>query len=221
MTGNPETFLPQGEPPPAFARFGTPAKLGGSQANPQRFLRMKTLLAFLRFTAALAAFVCLITLAPAADAKKPAPKPADLHVVVDVPPTWRPFLEDDIAEALFYRLKEVFGRRGYQGEIVQLTSYDAETKDAPILRLNLTEWRIDRTGNAQCTMSATLKSADGEKNLGLASGTALFWPRGNRWGIHRQAETADALEDAADSAMRDLYAAVAKSGLVAGLEAKK
>lgn len=182
---------------------------------------MKTLLAYLRFPAVLAAFAALVTLAPAADAKKPAPKPADLQVMVDVPPTWRPFLEDDIAEALFYRLKEVFGRRGYQGEIAQLTTFDAEARDVPILRLNLTEWRVDRTGNAQCTMSATLKTAAGEKNLGLATGTALFWPRGNRWSIHRQVETADALEDAADSAMRDLYNAVAKSGLVAGLEAKK
>lgn len=182
---------------------------------------MKTLLALLRFPAALAAFAALVTLAPAADAKKTAPKPADLQVIVDVPPTWRPFLEDDIAEALFYRLKEVFGRRGYKGEIAQLTSFDAEAKAVPVLRLNLTEWRVDRAGNAQCTLSATLKTAAGEKDLGLATGTALFWPRGNRWGIQRQMETADALEDAADSALRDLYSAVAKTGLVAGLETKK
>ena len=182
---------------------------------------MKTLLACLRFPAAFAAFAVLVTLAPAADAKKPAPKPADLQVIVDVPPTWRPFLEDDIADALFYRLKEVFGRHGYKGEIAQLTSFDAETKDVPILRLNLTEWRVDRTGNAQCTLSAALKTTAGEKNLGLATGTALFWPRGNRWSIHRQVETADALEDAADSAMRDLYGTVAKTGLVAGFEVKK
>lgn len=182
---------------------------------------MKTTLAFLRFPAVLAAFAALVVLAPAADAKKPAPKPADLQVIIDVPPTWRPFLEDDIAEALFYRLKDVFRQRGYKGELAQLTTFDAETKDVPTLRLNLTEWRVDRTGNAQCTLTASLNTAAGEKNLGLASGTALFWPQGNRWGLHRQMETADALEDAADSAMRDLYSAVAKTGLVAGIAAKK
>jgi hypothetical protein len=182
---------------------------------------MKPLLTFLRFPAVLAAFAALVTLAPAADAKKPAPKPADLQVIVDVPPTWRPFLEDDIAEALFYRLKDVFGRRDYKGEIAQLTTFDAETKDVPVLRLNLTEWRVDRTGNAQCTLTASLKTAAGEKNLGLATGTALFWPRGDRWSLHRQMETADALEDAADNAMRELYDAVAKSGLVSGIGAKK
>lgn len=182
---------------------------------------MKTTLAFLRFPTVLAAFAVLVVLAPAADNKKPAPKPADLQVIVDVPPTWRPFLEDDIAEALFYRLREVFGRRGYKGDIAQLTTFDAGTKDAPILRLNLTEWRVDRTGNAQCTLTASLKTADREKHLGLASGTALFWPQGNRWSISRQMETADALDDAAESAMRELYDAVARTGLVAGLGSTK
>jgi hypothetical protein len=182
---------------------------------------MKILFAFLQIPAALAAFAGLITLAPAADAKKPAAKPADLQVIVDVPPTWRPFLEDDIAEALFYRLKDVFGRRNYKGEIVQLTTFDAEAKDTPVLRINLTEWRLDRIGNAQCTLTASLKTAAGEKNLGLATGTALFWPRGDRWSLHRRMETADALEDAAENALRELYDAVAKTGLVAGIEAKK
>lgn len=182
---------------------------------------MKTIVAFLRIPAALAAFATLVTLAPAADTTKPAPKPADLQVIVDVPPTWRPFLEDDIAEVLFYRLKDVFRQRGYQGTVEQLTDRDPGTKDAPVLRLYLTEWRVDRTGNAQCTLSAALKTAAGEKNLGLASGTAIFWPRGDRWGMHRQMETADALEDAAENALRELYDAVAKSGLVAGIEAKK
>lgn len=181
---------------------------------------MKPQSLLLRLPAVVAAIALFAPLAPAAD-KKPAAKPADLQVIVDVPPTWRPFLEDDIAGALFYRLKDVFGRRGYKGEIAQLTTFDAEAKDAPVLRLNLTEWRVDRTGNAQCTLTASLRTAAGEKDLGLATGTALFWPRGDRWGLNRQMETADALEDAADSALRDLYRAVAKTGLVTGFEAKK
>jgi hypothetical protein len=182
---------------------------------------MKTALSLLRFPAALTVFAALILSAPAAEAKKPAPKPADLQVLVDVPPTWRPFLDDNVAEALFYRLKDVFRQRGYQGEVVQLTSFDNEAKDATTLRLNLTEWRLDRVGNAQCTLTATLKTAAGERSLGLATGTALFWPHGNRWSLDRQFETANALKDAANSALRELYDAVAKSGLIAGLPAKK
>ncbi len=182
---------------------------------------MKIALTSLRFPVVLAAFAVLVSLAPAADAKKPAPKPADLKVIVDVPPTWRPFLEDDIAEAIFYRLKNVFRQRGYKGEVQQLTTFDAETKDVPTLRLNLTEWRVDRTGNAQCTLTASIKTAAGEKNLGLATGTALFWPQGDRWSVSRQLDTADALDDAANSAMRELYDAVAKTGLIAGIEKRK
>jgi len=182
---------------------------------------MKTSLSFLRIPAALAASAALMLAAPAAESKKPAAKPADLQVMIDVPPTWRPFLEDDIAEALFYRLKDVFHRRGYKGEVVQITDLDREAKDVPVLRLNLTEWRLDRTGNAQCTLTAALTAATGAKNLGFASGTALFWPHGSRWSLNRQVETADALEDAANSALRELYDAVARTGLIAGLAAKK
>ncbi len=182
---------------------------------------MKTSLAFLRVPALLVAFGTFAAFSPAAAASKSPPKPADLQVIVDVPPSWRPFLDDDVAEALFYRLKEVFSRRGYKGEIVQLSAGEAGNKATPTLQLGLTEWRLDRTGNAQCMMSANLKTPAGEKNLGLVTGTALFWPHGNRWSIHRQAETADALEDAADSALRDLYRIVAKTGLIPGLDAKK
>jgi hypothetical protein len=184
---------------------------------------MKITLALLRFPAVLAALASLLIASPAAAAPKAASKPADLQVIVDVPPTWRPFLDDDIAEALFYRLRNVFKKRGYTGEIVQLSSGDKENREIPTLRLNLTEWRLDRTGNAQCTMTASVTTPAGEKGLGLATGTALFWPAssGGRWSLNRRIETADALEDAADSAMREVYEAVAKSGLVAGIATKR
>ncbi len=181
---------------------------------------MKTLTRMLRLPVALATFAALFAVAPAAEAKREA-TPADLQVIVDVPPTWRPFLDDDIAEALFYRLKEVFKRRGYKGEIVQLTSLDKEAPDAPVLRLNLTEWRVDRVGNAQCTMTATLKTGAGESSLGLATGTAILWAHGSRWSFSRQLETADALEGAADNALREVYDAAAKSGRIRGLEARR
>ena len=182
---------------------------------------MKTTLAFLRFPAVLAALAAFALIAPAAETKKAPPKPADLQVLIDIPPTWRPFLDDDIAEALYFRVREVFRQRGYKGELAQLTRFDEAKPDVPTLQLNLTEWRIDRIGNAQCTMTAQLKTSAAEKSLGLATGTALFWSHGDRWTVARQMETADALEDAANNAAREVYEAVAKSGLVAGLPAKK
>lgn len=191
-----------------------------SGRNFQPLIRMKSALSLLRLPAALAAFAALVLLVPAAESGKPAAKPADLQVMINVPPTWRPFLEDDIADALFYRLQEVFHRRGYKGALAHLTYAKPEAKDVPTLELNLIEWRIDRVGNAQCTLSAALRTPAGEKDLGLAQGTQIFWSHGNRWSISRRMEKADALEDAANSALREVYEDVAKSKLIAGLEKK-
>jgi hypothetical protein len=182
---------------------------------------MKTLIVLFRFPAAIAAFAASVALAPAADSRKTPPKPVELQVVVDVPPTWRPFLEDDIAEALYYRLSETFHRGGYKGEMIQLDRFDHRNADIPTLEVSLTEWRIDRIGNAQCTMTARLMTPSGEQNLGLISGTAIFWPDGNRWGFGRRLETADALEDAANDAARDVFRAVGKTGLVPGFPIKR
>jgi hypothetical protein len=73
----------------------------------------------LRIAAALIAFALPSLDSRAASDQKTAPKPADLQVLIDVPPTWRPFLEDDIADALSSRLMNTFQRRGYAGKIEQ------------------------------------------------------------------------------------------------------
>ena len=183
---------------------------------------MKTFLPLLRFPAILVALASLLlTSSPAAEKKADAKK-ADLQVLVDVPPTWRPFLDDDIADALTARLVEAFRKEGYPGNIVQIRDLSFGDKNVPTLRLYLSEWRIDRIGNAQCTFTASLKTPAGDTDLGLNSGTAMFWPSSiGHWGLNRAFEKADALEDAARNALRDLYKAVAKTGLVAGLETRK
>ncbi|MBL9216197.1 MAG: hypothetical protein JNG83_12030 [Opitutaceae bacterium] len=181
---------------------------------------MKTFPACLRLLAFLSACCGLFSYSLAAEAKKETPKPVDLQVLVDVPPTWRPFLDDDIAEIFTSRLQEVFKRRGYAGNIVQVTNLYPGAKEIPTLEIFLSEWRIDRSGNAQCTFTAALKTAAGEKNLGIKSGTAMYWAQSRgRWSMQRAFETSDALEDAARDALRDLYVAVAKTGIVPGLDA--
>jgi hypothetical protein len=185
---------------------------------------MKTPASVLRFPAALAALMMMmVNVLPAADARNdraPA-RPADLQVVIDVPPTWRPFLEDDIAEALFSRLHDIFKLRGYHGKVVQIERTDDRQPGVPTLELALTEWRVDRVGNAQCTMTARLSTPSGEKNLGLATGTAIFWPNGSHWGFNRRMDVADALDDAANSAAREVYDAVANSRLLPGITPRK
>ena len=157
-----------------------------------------------------------------ATANTPAIQTADLQVAIDVPPTWRPFLDDDIAEALAGRLISLFQKRGYPGRMVQLKAGTTATNGVPQITIRLVEWRIGRSGQADCTFSASIRSAAGEKDLGLISSSAIFWPHSSgHWGLNRSYDTDNALEDAADSAMRDLYGRLVKTGLIPSLGPKK
>jgi hypothetical protein len=155
-------------------------------------------------------------------ANSPAPPPPpDLQVTVDVPPTWRPFLEEDIAEAFVSRLAEVFRRSGYEGRIAQVERPDEPVAGIPVLQIRLIEWRIDRTGHALCTFGAALKTDKGETSFGLVTDSAVFWPMtSGHWGMSRGFDQANALEDAAENALQGFYRKVGRSGLVPGLLAK-
>jgi len=150
-------------------------------------------------------------------------KVADLQLQINVPPTWRPFLDDDIAQALANILTDTFKRRGYAGVIDYLEAdCRAPNPDLPLLTLNLMQWRIDRVGNAECTLTAELAAPGRPKrDLGIVTQTQITWiqERG-RYGF-RHFEIADALEDTASEAMRDLFKRVADTGLVRGFPAPK
>ncbi|MBI2515428.1 MAG: hypothetical protein HYV95_00805 [Opitutae bacterium] len=177
---------------------------------------MKAISQILRTAVILSVFgSAFLVSAPAADKKADAAQPADLQIAVSVPPSWRPFLDDDIAENFAYRLSNAFKRQGYKGNIVYLARVEEPVTGVPLLTLNLIEWRIAHSGNAQCTFSTTLADAKGEHSLGLTSNSAIFWPQSSgRWTIHRAYEQADALENAADGALRDLYKRLAKDNLL-------
>lgn len=138
-----------------------------------------------------------------------------LQLSVDVPPHWRPFLSDDLAEAFAGRLSDVFRRRGYAGE-VQFLDRDDPRPDAPLLAIRLINWRIGRTDNAECTFTATLKNGDQEHDLGIFENTSLVWNNSmGRWGL------ADALGDVADRAIRDLSDKLSKDSLLPGFSKAK
>lgn len=136
--------------------------------------------------------------------------PLALQVTVDVPATWRPFLADDIAQAFFSRIDDTFRRKGYLGGMTLVDRLDQAQANLPRLDITLIEWRIDRIGNVQCTFGAQLVNGKDAHNLGLFSGTALRWRTraDNRW------ELDQAMDDSAHSAIRDLYAKLAKQGLL-------
>jgi hypothetical protein len=177
-----------------------------------QILRGAAILSALAFTA--------LPLASAAE-KKTEAKPADLQVTVQVPPSWRPFLDDDIAENFAYRLSTAFKRQGYKGHIVYVDRADPPAADVPVIAISLVEWRIGRNGNAQCTFTATFTSAKGAHDLGVTTNSAIFWPQSSgRWNIRRAFEQADALEDAAEGALRDFYKRLVKDNLLPAPAAK-
>jgi len=181
------------------------------------------LLRGLTLVAMLIGLLCTVSDARASDdAAKPAP-PADLQLTIGVPPTWRPFLEDDIADSLAGILQDTFKRRGYAGKIEFLSDRDPKPDPAiPLLQLELREWRISRTGNAECTLSGKLIAAGKEHDLGLVTQTDFTWFRDHgRFGLERRLEVADALEKAATGAMRDLFKRIGETTVIPGLPPAK
>jgi len=159
---------------------------------------MKTITAFGLSLAILTGLTVLAAPAAAKDKDEPAPA---LQVLVDVPPTWDPFLEDDVAEAFYIQINDTFRRAGFKGEIKQVERHDQIRDEVPLLDIRLMEWRISRSGHVDCTFNAGLKRDGTEHNLGLFNGTALHWvnTRDHRWALQR------GLEDSAQSAIKDLW----------------
>lgn len=155
--------------------------------------------------------------APAATNKNEAAaaKPDTLQVQVNVPPSWEPMFEDDITEAFVAYVAEVFRRQGYKGEIVEVERFDEPSPGCCLLTINLAEWRMNHTGNIDCTFTANLQTDDTTRHLGIFSGMAFRWMSGpGRFGL------ADAFGDAAEQAIRQLYTSLAKTELVPALRAR-
>ena len=133
-------------------------------------------------------------------------RPADLQVQVNVPPTWRPIIDDDIAETFSYLLRAEFERSGYAGNIVYVHPGETPVESAPLLVVNLSEWRVNRTGEAECLFSADLRTPNaGERDLGFTTRMDMMglMNRGG-FGLARAYDYAYALENAANMALRDL-----------------
>jgi hypothetical protein len=153
-----------------------------------------------------------------AEEKQKPTKPAkaelpQLQLAVNVPPHWRPFLANDLAEAFATRLAEVFRREGYAGEVRFLDEERADA-DAPVLAVGLANWRIHRTDRAECSFTASLNCDGREHRLGTFANDLLVGnDRFGRWGL------ANALADVADGALRELSDKLTSLGVLAGFPA--
>lgn len=158
---------------------------------------------------------CVSIAAAAAPAdKQPSPpsKPGTLQVQINIPPTWRPMLEDQVTEAFASYIFEVFRREGYKGDMAEVRWYEEPSSGCCLLTINLTEWRMNHIGNIDCTFTANVQTERASRHLGVFSGMSFRWMSGpGRFGL------ADAFEDAAEDAVRQLYDSLARTELVPGL----
>ena len=146
--------------------------------------------------------------------KKPSPpsKPGTLQVQINIPPTWRPMFEDRVTEAFASYIFDEFRRQGYKGEITEVRWYDEPSPGCCLLAINLTEWRMNHSGNIDCTFTANVQTERASRHLGVFSGMSFRWMSGpGRFGL------SDAFEDAAEDAIRQLYDSLARTELVPGL----
>jgi hypothetical protein len=158
-------------------------------------------------TLVLAALVVLPVLPTTTAASSGSPA---LEVHVNVPPTWRPFLDEDISRAFVSRVADTFRRGGFDGQVTELTRFDDRKPGAPGLDISLNEWRVNRTGNVECTFHASFIDADGQAHsLGMFNATEFNWGSNNRWQLTR------AFEDAAESAATRLWRKLVEEGHLA------
>ncbi len=140
----------------------------------------------------------LTLLAPIASAKvSEAPR---LQVRVETPTVIDLLHEDNIADAITTSLADTFHRRGFDGRIAQISRADDGAAGVPVLEVTVLDWEMRPTGFVECRISANLISPDGESTrLGSFYGTSVDM------GIRTPFTLRRSFEDAANSAMRDLY----------------
>lgn len=160
---------------------------------------------------ALGALAYAVPSAPAAGSESKQ-EAMPLQVQVMVPPTWQAWIDDDVAEAFTDRVREVFRHRGFAGKVREITAPDEPSTDAPLLTINLIEWRVSHIGNIECTFTANLQTAKTTHQFGIYTNTEMRWLQGpGRFGLARS------FENAAEGAIRQLADDIGKTELLPGL----
>lgn len=145
-------------------------------------------------------------------AAEPAKSVALLQVNVTIPPTPSPTAQDRVGETFVDEMADVFRNLGFAGKVERLDDLDKPKAGAPLLTINLTDWSKDHGGNVNCRFSASIESGGTKRSLGSFDGMTPGLTVGpGRFGASR------AFDDAAATALRELFKTLAKTDLVPGL----
>jgi hypothetical protein len=155
--------------------------------------------------------LCAGPRALAAGSSTPPAAAGTLQVQIIIPPNWQPLFEDRATEAFITHLTAIFQRQGYEGKIVGVSALDEPAAGCCLLTINLLEWRMNYVGNIDCSFTASLQTERAVRQLGVFSGMGFRWMNSpGRFGF------GDTFGDAADDALRQLYFALQRTGLLAG-----
>ncbi len=118
-----------------------------------------------------------------------------LQVDIEVPPAWGPWLEDDLAEALYDRIRYIFKREGYSGDMVEIRRLEDPLPDYRTLAVRLFTWEVDRAGYVRCVMRVEYRPLEGEPvDLGNFQATEFTWgPRDRYLRAQQFVDAADAV----------------------------
>ncbi len=139
------------------------------------------------------------------------PQRPKLDVYVNVPPTWNLLVDDRISEMFVDAVRELLVRRGYAGDVEEVRFVDDPAKVPHLLTINLMEWRMQRTGAINCTLTASLQTPRGTKHLGIYHDTAFHWMGSGRWGLARS------FDEAASGALNRMCDDIVRSELLPAL----
>lgn len=135
-----------------------------------------------------------------------------IQMQVTIPATPSPTADRDVGERFVDAAADAFRGWGFRGKVEHLDELDEPESDGVVVRINLTEWQSDHTGNVVCRFAATLVAGGRDQSLGTFHGLAPgIATAPGRFGASR------AFDDAAKDALTRLYDALAESELIVGL----
>lgn len=135
-----------------------------------------------------------------------------LKVEINTPPSWNLLIDDRVSEWFVDGVRAELERQGFNGRVEEMRFPEDPGRVPFLLTLNLAEWRINRAGFIDCTLTATLHTPDGERRLGIYHHSLPRWMGGfGRWGLQR------AFADAADEVITDLVRDLARTEQLPGL----
>jgi hypothetical protein len=137
--------------------------------------------------------------------------PLALKVQVNIPPTWNPLVTDRLADDVVDGVRQILTHRGYPRTVESMDFVEKPGQAPYLLTINLLEWRMKRTGHIDCTLTATLQTPRGTRELGLYNYTSVHFLGSGRWLLERE------FDEAASGALQKLCDAIVRSELIPDL----